>query len=357
VLQLIELGQTVHIVDFAPKISSDEYLSIHDDFQQKSFTAFRDKISGLHLIETSFTSNWRYVSAVPHLKRILNSIKPDVLLTLYGGGFATLAYLSFFRPFVVYVVGSDVLLAKGLRRQFCRLALNAASAVFANGKFLAEKTREIAAKAKVCSLLLGIDFGRWTQNTYPPEPIRIICSRGFMPVYNNAYLIHGLALMADNMPDFRVIFVSNGPLLNDVRALADNLLPHAVRQKVDFLGGVSDQTLINLLKQSHIYVSLSRSDGTSISLLEALSCGLFPVLSDIPQNREWIDPLTNNGYLVPLDEPAQLAETLTKAILHTTMRKEAAVTNRHLMEVNADSHRNMSVLLTEMETILHGNTK
>ncbi len=357
VLKLIELGQTVHVVDFAPKKSSDEYLGIHDDFQQESISSFRNIIAGLHLIDTSFISTLRYLSAVPQLRRFLDSIKPDILLTLYGGGFATLAYLSFFQPYAVYVVGSDVLLARGARKFFCRLALNASAAVFANGRYLAEKTRETAGKANVMPLLLGINFSRWTQNTYPPEPVRIICSRGFLPVYNNAYLIQGLAHMAENLPEFKVIFVSNGPLLSDVQTLADTLLPQSLRQNVEFMGGVSDETLINLLMQSHVYVSLSRSDGTSISLLEALSCGLFPVLSDIPQNREWIDPQKHNGYLVPLDEPVQLAEALTKAILNTKLRSVSAITNRHLMEVNADSHKNMTALLTEMENVLHGNTK
>lgn len=352
VLQLLELGQTVHVVDFSPNESSKEYLSVHDEFQRTSIIAFRNKISGLHLIDSSFTSSWRYVSAIPNLRHILNSIRPDILLTLYGGGFATLAYLSFFRPFAVYVVGSDVLFAKGVRRHFCRIALNAAGVVFANGKYLAERTRKIAAKAKVRALLLGIDLGRWTQCTYQPGPIRIICARGFLPVYNNSYLIHGMALLENILPDFKVMFLSSGPLLNEVRVLADKLLPFGVREKVEFLGGVTDQAFVHLLKTSHIYVSLSRSDGTSSSLLEALSCGLFPVLSDIPQNREWIDPLANNGYLVPLDEPRQLAEILTKAILDTALRKQAAITNRHLVEVNADSHRNMSELLIDMKKML-----
>lgn len=357
VLELITLGQSVHVVDFAPQGGREEYLSIHADFQRESIADFCAKISDLHLLQTSSVSSLKYLAATPQLKRILASVKPDVLLTLYGGGLASLAYMSGFRPFAVYAVGSDVLMANGWRKLLGRMSLHAAGAVFANGRYLAGKTRELAPKAYVIPLLLGIDLNRWTRNEYPPEPVRIICTRGFMPVYNNEYLIEGLSRMPVDLPEFTVTFVSNGPLLSDVRHRADTLLPQPLRDKVEFLDGVSDETLKSLVGQSHIYVSLSRSDGTSISLLEALSCGLFPVLSDIPQNREWIDTHSNNGYLVPLDHPSLLAEALTNAIRRHDIRRSASATNRHLIEAHADSHANMSLLLKELEKVLHGRGK
>jgi glycosyltransferase involved in cell wall biosynthesis len=52
------------------------------------------------------------------------------------------------------------------------------------------------------------------------------------------------------------------------------------------------------------------SDGTSVSLLEAMAAGCVPVLSDLPANREWVvDGL--NGFLVSdldrLDQAMQQA--------------------------------------------------
>jgi glycosyltransferase involved in cell wall biosynthesis len=39
-----------------------------------------------------------------------------------------------------------------------------------------------------------------------------------------------------------------------------------------------------------LYVSASRSDGSSVSLLEAMACGRPALVSDIPGNREWVEP-------------------------------------------------------------------
>src|SRR4029079_13645664 len=40
--------------------------------------------------------------------------------------------------------------------------------------------------------------------------------------------------------------------------------------------------------RAEVYVSASRSDSTSQSLLEAMAAGALPVVSDIPGNREWV---------------------------------------------------------------------
>lgn len=41
------------------------------------------------------------------------------------------------------------------------------------------------------------------------------------------------------------------------------------------------------------YISIPKSDGTSISLLEAMAYGCIPITSDLPANKEWINHLEN----------------------------------------------------------------
>ena len=62
------------------------------------------------------------------------------------------------------------------------------------------------------------------------------------------------------------------------------------------------------------------SDGTATSLLEAMSCGLFPILSDIPQNADWVDASRQNGMVIPLDQPQKLADAFAKAIARPEVR-------------------------------------
>lgn len=59
---------------------------------------------------------------------------------------------------------------------------------------------------------------------------------------------------------------------------------------------------IAYMKISDVYISASKSEGFSISVLEALSCGLGLFLSDIPSHRE----------VVNMESETYLGETFTQ---------------------------------------------
>jgi glycosyltransferase involved in cell wall biosynthesis len=87
----------------------------------------------------------------------------------------------------------------------------------------------------------------------------------------------------------------------------------------------------DLLSRADIYVSTSLYDGTSVSLLEAMGSGAFPVVTDIPANREWI---TNgqNGFLVPIDEEKYLADRIIDAIRDARLLEKGRIENLSIVE-------------------------
>jgi glycosyltransferase involved in cell wall biosynthesis len=350
-LRLTELGHEVHVIDFDTSRAVAGYLGVQDSFQQQQLAEFRRMVSKIVLLHSRFKSQLRYVAAAPQLRRLSCKTRWDVLLTLYGGGLALLALLARVGPYAVYVVGSDVLGSSNLKRPIHRYVLSAAHLVFANGTYLAQKTRELAPKAAVLALYLGVDTARFHPGRPSRDPCRIVSTRGFMPVYNNEYLIQALATLKQPFLDFRVTFVSGGPTLEEARKLANRILPVPTRGKVEFLGGVDPERLLSELRRAHLFVSLSRSDGTSTSLLEALACGLFPVVSDIPQNREWIDENTCNGLLVPFDRPEILAEGLRRALLDEPWRARASAINRRLVLQRGDARRNTMILIERLKNL------
>jgi glycosyltransferase involved in cell wall biosynthesis len=353
VLSLARLGAEVHAVDFASD-PPDSYFSQSAGFQSADISRLRQELADVHLLRTPASGAARHFLAAPGLRSLLGRIAPDVLLTLYGGGFATLAWLSGFRPYVVYVVGSDVLRIGPLRTILSRFSLRNASRVIANGRYLAQRTREMERNARVKPLYLGVDTDEFSPGVPASRP-RIVCTRGFLPLYNNGYLVEGLAALNGNAPrDLEVTFASPGPELPTVQGLADKLLPDALRQRIRFCNGLARAQLVEELQRSQVYISLSRSDGTSSSLLEAMACGAFPVISDIPQNREWVTPEEDNGILVPFDQPQALADALQRSLADSGWRARAAVYNRKKVVENGASARTMPELLGILEEVRAG---
>ena len=89
-------------------------------------------------------------------------------------------------------------------------------------------------------------------------------------------------------------------ILQDIRALG-------LTSNIKFLGS-SDQ-VFSLLKISDLFCLLSRSEGFSNALLEAMACGLPCVVTDVGGNREAIEN-GSNGCLVANEDVAAASEKM-----------------------------------------------
>ncbi len=101
----------------------------------------------------------------------------------------------------------------------------------------------------------------------------------------------------------------DGSLRDAVEALIQK---EGVAGDVTLEGFVGAPRLLELYRGGGVYVSLSRSDSTSQSLLEAMASGLFPIATDIEGNREWITH-RREGYLVPAGDADATACAIAEA--------------------------------------------
>jgi glycosyltransferase involved in cell wall biosynthesis len=78
---------------------------------------------------------------------------------------------------------------------------------------------------------------------------------------------------------------------------------------IRWTGKIPREQLLQYLYAADLYVSTSYSDGTSVSLLEAMAAGLSALLTDVPSNLEWI-VTGENGHIVPRGDDAALADAV-----------------------------------------------
>jgi glycosyltransferase involved in cell wall biosynthesis len=97
-----------------------------------------------------------------------------------------------------------------------------------------------------------------------------------------------------------------------------------------------------------LYISASHVDGSSVSLMEALACGLPCIVSDIPANREWV---TNgvNGWIFPDGDVDALAGIISKAAEQHESLARFGRNARTTAEEKADWKRNFKKLLEAYE--------
>jgi glycosyltransferase involved in cell wall biosynthesis len=83
-----------------------------------------------------------------------------------------------------------------------------------------------------------------------------------------------------------------------------------LRDRVHLLGRVAHGRIEQLMRAADIFVAGSRAEGSGYALIEALACGLVPVVTDIPSFRS----LTGRGSVGRL-WPCGDSERLTQALL------------------------------------------
>ena len=108
-----------------------------------------------------------------------------------------------------------------------------------------------------------------------------------------------------------------------------------------FVGRLEPPALADWLDRAEVYLSASRSDSTSVSLLEAMAAGALPVVSDIEGNREWVAEGDGARLFAPGD-PDALARALERALGHPEEAEAARARNRRVVEARADAAVNLS---------------
>ncbi len=166
--------------------------------------------------------------------------------------------------------------------------LNLADIITSDSLYMSEQIRKIAPHAKT---IHTINFGI---HQYPASPNMshkkniILSNRLHKQLYNIDKIIIAFAKFMQNNPifaDYKLIITASGIETNELVKLVADL---GITQSVDFVGMLNYSELIEYYKIARIFISIPSSDATSLSVLEAMGYGCYPILSNIPANLEWV---------------------------------------------------------------------
>ncbi len=184
---------------------------------------------------------------------------------------------------LAYDVNSENL-SSDLRVNLQRCKLIVCDCKYIEDKIIIEHSFD---QEKISVIPFGCDldlFQSESQQKYT-EP-NILVTRNWFPTHSNKIVVEALQLLHEQGLDFNCTFVGNGPELQETIEKVSN---SPMNSKIFFVGPKSPKDIRKLMNESNFYVSASRSDGSSVSLMEALAAGLICIVSDFPSNREWVD--------------------------------------------------------------------
>jgi len=250
----------------------------------------------------------------------LKSLKPDIVHFHFpyppGELFGWLNYRNFSTKFVLTYHG-DVVRQSGVMRLydsiFKRLLKRVDTVIASNPNNLrsSEILREIHPK-KIKIVPYGIrlqelqrpqedevDFIRATYGN------RIVLFVGKLRYYKGLpYLIQSAQKV-----EAKFLIIGAGPLRQPLETLVKE---QNLQDRVIFLGEVDNQSLVNYLHSSDVFVlpSIYRSEAFGISLLEAMACGLPVITTELGTGTSYVNLHNKTGFVVPPADSKALAKAL-----------------------------------------------
>lgn len=171
-----------------------------------------------------------------------------------------------------------------------------------------------------------IDPEQWAIRSDSPL---VVSLRALEVEYGVADIIEAWPLVVSEYSGAHLLIGHDGTLRQELQARVDEL---GVSDSVTFTGSLPETELPKLLRAANVYVSLSRVDGTSVTLLQAMACGAPVVVSDIPGNQPWVED-GMSGRRVPVGDPDSLASAICEALAQGSAWTAAA---RSRIERDAD---------------------
>jgi len=321
---------TVKWVDYFVDRGYEVYLAT---FSKKN----KSKCKNIYFLNSKYKQskkggNYHYLLSIYTLSKILKKIKPDILNAHYSYSMGLIALLAkklskINTKFSVVCHGSDILDTPN-RFIFDRVnsyILNRADKIFVVSSQLKDKILEFG--IDINNIFIG-QYGLNSQKNIVDKDIDILSNRAYEDNSQIDFLLEALENL--NQKKLKIVFV--------LPKITDNEYINLVSKysHIKFYKQMEYNNMIDMISRTKVYISATKSDGTSLSLLEAMLYGCIPLVSDIVSNRSWIvDGL--NGYLFNTKD--EFVEKLN-SILNLNNSKIADL-NFSLLKYRADYQKQM----------------
>ena len=289
---------------------------------------------------------------VRSLKRVIAIIQPDVV---HAGPIQTvglIAVLTRFSPLLMMSWGFDLMEDVYRNIWWERITyyvLRRSTFFISDAQVTRNKAVEYGMNPdRTIVFPWGVDlehFAPRKEERRKREEFILFCNRSWEPRYGVDVLAKAFVRVAKSKPNARLNLLAGGSQEDRIRKI---LQKNGAIDQVHFKGYVSQKELPRYYNEADVYISPSHVDGSSVSLMEAMACGLPCLISDIPANKEWVVE-GENGWLFPDGDAEALAEKILHVMEKHDTLGEVGANARRVAETRADWTKNFYKLLEAYE--------
>jgi glycosyltransferase involved in cell wall biosynthesis len=282
-MKILQIGSnSIHVSSYLVAMSTDDAKNYLLTEEVCSF----DGVVANEVISFRSLNPMNLFKSYRLLKNYIKSLNPDLIhihqvnrLAYFVSKVAHVLSI----PVVTTAWGSDVLLIPKKNAFFhflVKQTLKRSKVVTADSQDMIDAMNKIVSSDKYILLQYGID------PIQPEEKQTIVFSnRLHKKLYRIDKVIDYFNEFVQLHAEWKLVIGGTG---EETEALLKQVEKLNLTDKVEFVGWLQKADNAAWYAKSTFYISIPESDGTSVSVLEAMSAGCVPVVSDLPVSKEWI---------------------------------------------------------------------
>ncbi|MFP4001936.1 MAG: glycosyltransferase family 4 protein, partial [Thermoplasmata archaeon] len=227
----------------------------------------------------------------------IKDISPDLIWCKGGGQFLSNFLIGLFfsklldKPIVSEWTGSELLLKETLfRNLFKKYVLRCSSLNILQSDHMKEKALQLEPNSDVSVLPgQGVDMKQFTPVENPQrsneDEIELLFVGRLHEVKGLTHLFEAFRVVKEDHSGIRLTLVGEGPLEETLKKEAEDL---DITDSVEFSGEIDHHELPDYYRRADIFILPSFSEGLPNVIMEAMSCGLPVVATDVGGNKELV---------------------------------------------------------------------
>ena len=349
-------ANSIHTLRWIESLTSNNFeIRLFSLFKPKKYLIEKYKKINVKIISPDLKSNIKdlrepnlskikYLQAIPLLKKTINEFEPNIVHAHYASSYGILGYLSRFRPFILSVWGSDIYyfpyknkFYKWLLKLVIKNSDKVCSTSNAMKQIIEKEYNRL--DVEVISFGVDIDFFKPGSNCqkFNVGTIKSIES------YNGIDCLIDAAKLVIEDYNKNIYFqiVGEGSLRKEMEQKAKDL---KIEDKIKFVGFVDHKKVLKYYNNLSIFIAVSKRESFGVSILEAASCGIPSITSNIGGLTE-VNIHNETGVVINPDDPKKLAESIVKLYEQEELRLKLGKNARKRVEKKFNWKNNVSEMI------------
>jgi hypothetical protein len=334
-------------------ISWPRPISAHPSVRQTGYLPLALRNSVVQYFAKFIVDRWFPERSFPgwKLAQLIKTLKPDIIHSheIQHAGYLMVDALKYLDgklpPWIVTNWGSDIYYFGRLQKHqpLIREVLANCDYYTCECKRDVHLAREFGFAGEILQPVMpnpgGFHFDQLDQLS-TPGPVsarRILLLKGYQGMFGRALTgLIAIEMCKDLLRDYEILVYSAAP---EEVSNAVEMLAQSTGLNIKVVPKTEDHNAIMRLRgQARISIGLSVSDAASISFLETLAMGSFPIQSNGGSACDWIRD-GETGFIVPPEDPAAVASALRIALTDDDLVNRAAEINNATVRARLDFNK------------------